>query len=1025
MKKFIGRYWQYAVVVLFSLTPLLWFWGRTDILIDGNDTNFPLDPVAWFRRRLYIWNDGLNGGQDAATTPAGLFFHSLQIFFFKFTNSLQITELLTFIFWFTVIPLSFYIFLRLVFKKFHQLPAIVGMTLYTYNIYLFNTWENAKVANLSLVVGLPVLLGLFIYGMREGVSKQVLAAVAIIGFIASGAGINPAYFAVIILALSLYLLFVILLDIAKKEGASFLKHILASFKFFVVLGLANFFWILPVFNKLILASAQSITNISQLGLVNWLQDLSQNTSILNILRLQGAWDWYSFDGNLPLYIPYAPTYFSHPFFIAFSLLIPLLVLVSLLLVKKERKLLLFFAGLFALGIFFGVGANGTLGKLYLWLASNVPFFSFFRSPWYVFTSLTILSMSVLIFLLFEHLFLLRAPVLKVGVAFTALLLIAGNLFYSFPLVTGEIFRPTKRDNTFILVFPDYVFKARDWLSQLDNKGRILSFPNTPIERFTWGYSGLDSILQLISDKEVIYPSFGITKKTAVDVLEERIHKAITDANLREAAFLASLFSVDKFFIKNDAVLPTGVTADFKPDYGYVKQNPKIFGLWKFYSLQEDYVLPKIYVPTRVVKVDGDLAAVADARVSENQLPSAFFYAPQIGSKPFFEDNVTERVFQARNGEAENFKAEIQYLEKIEDENIRHRKKYFDRARFNPFKVLYTVNVNEDGDYELLIRDSHIEDFGLRMQEDWGAVLNGEEIRLTPLSRSGGWIYFRPLFLNKGQNRLEVLLSQNPNLIEDGSFEEGKWLGNKGVSLSRDAHDGRYSLELTASTEQAWVKKPINNFDPRSIYLLSVNYKREFGPRPTILLTQTVGIHTPRVQKEQLSLSKEWVSYETLFQPEDIPSQAQITIIADGNVEEGTRHLYDELSLRRVFTNVAILRRTKGASPSGLPSVTFEKVEPTHYRLRVEKAEKPFFLVFSETFNPGWGLFVKGRRIDSEKHLIANGYANSWFIERTGSFDAEIRYTPQLLFASALGTSGITALVSLVFLGLTFYKRRNR
>ena len=1024
--------------IIFGLTPIIWFWGRTGMLINGNDTNFPLNPVAWFLKRFYIWNDGLTGGVEASTAPAGLFFHALQVFFFWLTSSLQATELLTFIFWFTAIPLSFYLFLRLVFKKFNPLAAIVGMVLYTFNIYLFNTWENAKVANLALVVGLPALLGLFIFGLREGVSKKVLAAVAIVGFITAGSGINPAYFAVFILALSLYLLFTLLGDIARKERTSFLKHILSSFKFFAVLILANFFWILPLFRKLFLSGRGPVSDISQLGLVNWLRDLSQNTSVLNILRLQGAWDWYSFEGVRPLYIPYAPTYFSNHFFIAFSLLIPLLVLVSVLFVRKHRNLVLFFAFLFSLGVFFGVGAHGSLGSVYLWLSRNVPFFSFFRSPWYIFTPLTTISMSTLAFLLFNGLFALKTNrlkkqrLLKLGVGIGAVVLIGANLFYTYPLVTGDIFRPDKRDNTFMLAIPDYVFSTRDWLSGLKDEGRILSFPNTPIERFTWGYSGLDSILQLISSQDVIYPSFGATKKTAVDILQERIHKFLEKGNFKDAFSLASLFSAERLFVKNDAVV--GREISFKPGYKYLETEPEIFGSWEFYTMKNEYILPRIYVPRNVIKVDGDLASVADARVTEEEYESAFFYAPQIGSNVFFEENVTDRVFQARNGELENFKAEIQLIESIKEENTRHRRKYFDRARFNPFKVIYTVKVAQEGEYELLIKDSHLEDYGLGFDNGWSAVLDGEKVVLNPRLRKDGWIYLEPLFLTSGQHHLEIFLPKNPNLVEDGSFEEGKWLGNKGVSLSLDARDGKYALELTATTEQAWVIKPINNFDPESVYLLSVEYKREFGPRPTIMIVQKVGEHTPRRQKELLSLSKEWVFYETLFQGEDIPSRAEIGIFADGNVEEGTRHLYDNLSLRRVFSSPAIFRRRFEPSDFALPTVTFEKINPTRYRVHVERAERPYFLVFSETFDKDWKLYtgVNGKSIfatllakpeGEEKHLIANGYANSWFVDKTGSYDLLIEYTPQRLFVFALGISSIVVLSSIGFLGSVFIKNR--
>jgi hypothetical protein len=142
-----------------------------------------------------------------------------------------------------------------------------------------------------------------------------------------------------------------------------------------------------------------------------------------------------------------------------------------------------------------------------------------------------------------------------------------------------------------------------------------------------------------------------------------------------------------------------------------------------------------------------------------------------------------------------------------------------------------------------------------------------------------------------------------------------------------------------------------------------------------------------------------------------------------------------------------------------PEITFKKINPTKYLVKVSRAKSPFWLVFSESFHKQWRLYkgervkVKGEReetegkslfdeivadypelkvkearhlskfapedirylfqkpLDAEHHLV-NGYANGWYIEpdRLGvgeDFTLVIYFWPQSLFYLGLGISGLT------------------
>jgi len=74
-----------------------------------------------------------------------------------------------------------------------------------------------------------------------------------------------------------------------------------------------------------------------------------------------------------------------------------------------------------------------------------------------------------------------------------------------------------------------------------------------------------------------------------------------------------------------------------------------------------------------------------------------------------------------------------------------------------------------------------------------------------------------------------------------------------------------------------------------------------------------------------------------------------------------------------------------------PTIQYEKVNPTAYHLHV-KTEQPFFLLFSETYNPLWkARFNDGQEVQP---IIADSVINSFYINRTGEFDMNVYFEGQ-------------------------------
>ena len=105
---------------------------------------------------------------------------------------------------------------------------------------------------------------------------------------------------------------------------------------------------------------------------------------------------------------------------------------------------------------------------------------------------------------------------------------------------------------------------------------------------------------------------------------------------------------------------------------------------------------------------------------------------------------------------------------------------------------------------------------------------------------------------------------------------------------------------------------------------------------------------------------------------------------------------------------------------GTPRVTFEQLNPTKYKVHINSA-KPFFLVLSTRFNPYWIAYIDGKEVS--RHLTANGYANAWYINKTGSFDVILKYKVQDYFYMTLMISGLTLVGCLYYLGEGFFKKK--
>jgi hypothetical protein len=88
-----------------------------------------------------------------------------------------------------------------------------------------------------------------------------------------------------------------------------------------------------------------------------------------------------------------------------------------------------------------------------------------------------------------------------------------------------------------------------------------------------------------------------------------------------------------------------------------------------------------------------------------------------------------------------------------------------------------------------------------------------------------------------------------------------------------------------------------------------------------------------------------------------------------------------------------------------PLINFQQVDSSTYRVNVVNASQPFYLIFSETYNPSWQVYEGSvnwfdaltSKPFPAPHLIVNTYGNAWYIDKTGTFSITLYYTPQSTF----------------------------
>ncbi len=581
---------ELLIIVVLGLVPLLWFHGNQVIL--GHDSGLTLSPISHFLDRLYPWTERFGFGNDQVYAIPGFFIHGLDALIALLGFQLQSVQKIAFIFWFVLPGLTMYYFSSKLSQKlnlkFFVLPTTV---LYMFNHFLLQGWFVAERTKFSVYAALPlVMVFLFDWEEKRRSTFKTGLFMALTVFFLNGEASLPL-FGGLILSVFAFIEFYLFKGFSRKK----LKELGKLIGVFVLTSVAlNAYWLFPYIAYILQSYSNAVLQAGGInGVLTWLTYVSQESSLVNIFRLQGIPEWYLNPRH-----PYAGVFLNNIFLIVIGFGIPIAAFLPLYLIKQreQKEKVIFFSFLALFSMIFIAGAHPPFGEIYIFLINFVPGFVAFRNPFYKFAPALWFSYAILIGFAINYLLQkieLRRKLLTYGLylAFTL-----GIILYSYPFLNGVFFDYIKGERSMRVVVPQYIFDFGKWSDSKERLNtKVLALPpvnpDNKVDAYTWGYWSLSPLTSLLTNAPIVNESNFMS--TDERNLTEGLYKMIKN-NEPGWENLAKLLGIKSFLVRGDFAWDLkGSQTDNPSVYDKTLKSSsnlslvKKFGAWEVFSFKDD------------------------------------------------------------------------------------------------------------------------------------------------------------------------------------------------------------------------------------------------------------------------------------------------------------------------------------------------------------------------------------------------------------------------------------------------------
>ena len=1000
-----------VVIVIIGVIPLSWYRPHHAILKGDNSPFWFVASRTFFGDMSMWWDTDTLGHMSGLPTLIAYSFLWYILQSFGFSNGI-IQVLLASILFISSGLTMFYFLLTLIGKK--PIPSLVGSIFYMINVSvmlsIFNVGMNWMRAFL------PLVLTLFVKLLRKRVSgdpsrRLQLCFMLVFPFSMSFLSVNPPILVVSFLCLGVTALCVALVE--KR----ILKVSLESIKILALSIIASLWWIIP-FAFLALQNVGSVAEGVNVWDWSWTHS---RASILNILWLNADWGW------LPEYYPFMG-YYSNPIVILTTFVPMVIAAFGLLFNQRNRVLRYFFISVVLLTIFLTKGLHPPFEQVNAFFYEYIPGFAvLFREPISKFTLMTTLFLAPLVacsvdFILTSlgvHLP-LKGRLPKKAVSFSLVAVLGLSLIISSaPMLLGLVVE-TKTEQ---LPFPSYVrvpnywFELGDYFSKDTDDFRVLVTPDNDFYQmpYKWGYYGSDVLPLRFISKPVLYHTYGYQQNPADKILDI-LYQALEKGDILTFNNLLTAMNIKYILLRNDI-------------------------LWNFtgrHITDPEIIKSRLTNNTDIefVQSIGEL----DIFKYKNWEPLHFYVPTQV----LMTDSSLES-FSLLSRSIDLKKDVVLFLEEQESVSIKvlpHIPSCFVHAvsvsDFNPMHngLFKEVKLYASGMYRVEV----VSNRSLTM------FVDGNPLNLSKISSS---FMTSDVFLEEGVHRIEMR-----GLLEEKMLSLESW---KNATVENQ-FGAVYTLEIEQDALKATLYNSTWGWKTLSSPLIEVRKDEKYTFYFEVHGNNVHQLHAKVLEYDE-NLTFVEVSYGKFLLEgnfEWIPVN-----VTHAPLRSETRYAQHQLwhghETENPLPNIIWLRdarvvidRTAGfdgllmfqnrflseelETEKSKVELSYVRLSPYEYRIHID-TEKSFLLVFSESYDPLWKVMegdqswyeVPFRATLSSYHLSANGFGNIWYINKIGSFDITIFYTPQASFyyASVASSLIVGILVMLEVVRYLHMRRKDR
>lgn len=245
-----------------------------------------------------------------------------------------------------------------------------------------------------------------------------------------------------------------------------------------------------------------------------------------------------------------------------------------------------------------------------------------------------------------------------------------------------------------------------------------------------------------------------------------------------------------------------------------------------------------------------------------------------------------------------------------------------------------------------------------------------------------------------------------NLIKNPSFENGLWQKNVSdcyafdnqpeIHMSLDEAtktDGSNSLQLSAARHIACTSASTIDVRPGAHYLVGFDYQSTGD--------DNAGLHIAFDDNNSTSIThrlpaapNKWHRYSQEIVVPAGARHASLSLYAypGRNEQQAVTH-YDSVGFMQIppLQNMLYLTNAQPKAPATSRSISYRTIDPTSKTVAISHAQRPFYLVSSDSYNPLWRLAFPGSAAASNwslskaqpastTHVRLNGTMNGWYID---------------------------------------------